>query len=153
MNFQEYLHKKKIDSESFKKAEPEQWRAWESVFNEVHPDSFTAQKLYLINPVRRLYPYSGEPEAVIQKEKPKKPMIRTKAAPVSEDMGNKPAKPVMKAKPKMPVKPKVPLKPKVSTAPTDELAKEVEEQKGQEEPKTSKPKIKPRPVIKRPKKD
>lgn len=54
--FENYLSVKKIDSESFKKAEPELWEKWKVLFEQIHPESFTAQKLFLINAVRRRYP-------------------------------------------------------------------------------------------------
>lgn len=56
VNFEEYLSGKKIDSLAFKAAEPERWKEWESEFEQLHPDSFTLQKLNLINPIRRKYP-------------------------------------------------------------------------------------------------
>lgn len=55
MTFEEYLQAKKIDSAAFKTAEPERWKEWEGLFNNVSEQSFTAQKLYLINPIRRKY--------------------------------------------------------------------------------------------------
>lgn len=55
MNFEAYLSSKKIDSDAFKKAEPLLWDSWRKEFEQVHPNSFTAQKLYLINPLRRKY--------------------------------------------------------------------------------------------------
>jgi hypothetical protein len=56
VNFEEYLSGKKIDSVAFKAAEADRWKEWESEFAQLHPDSFTLQKLYLINPIRRKYP-------------------------------------------------------------------------------------------------
>ena len=56
MNFEEYLISKKIDSSVFKNAEPARWDEWNTIFVELSPASFTAQKLYLINPIRRKYP-------------------------------------------------------------------------------------------------
>lgn len=56
MDFEQYLEKKKIDSTRFKTAEPERWQAWKQELEQMHPESFTAQKLYLINPIRRKYP-------------------------------------------------------------------------------------------------
>lgn len=56
MTFEEYLTGKKIDSLAFKKAEPTRWNEWENEFAQLHPDSFTLQKLNLINPIRRKYP-------------------------------------------------------------------------------------------------
>ncbi|HEU5289820.1 MAG TPA: hypothetical protein VFU05_04195 [Cyclobacteriaceae bacterium] len=56
MNFEEYLISKKIDASAFRNAEPARWAEWEAEFGQIHPSSFTSQKLYLINPIRRKYP-------------------------------------------------------------------------------------------------
>jgi hypothetical protein len=56
VSFEEYLVSKKIDASAFKNAEPARWSEWEMEFGQVHPNSFTQQKLYLINPIRRKYP-------------------------------------------------------------------------------------------------
>jgi hypothetical protein len=56
VNFEEYLIGKKIDSTAFKTNEPVRWNEWEFEFTQLHPDSFTLQKLNLINPIRRKYP-------------------------------------------------------------------------------------------------
>jgi hypothetical protein len=55
MTFEEYLISKKIDSEKFRQAEPTMWADWKATFEQIHPNSFTTQKLYLINPLRRKY--------------------------------------------------------------------------------------------------
>ena len=55
MDFEAYLISKKIDSAEFLKAEPGTWKNWKIEFDQMHPASFTAQKLYLINPIRRKY--------------------------------------------------------------------------------------------------
>jgi len=60
MSFEDYLKEKKIDSSSFKNNEPDRWREWNTIFVELSPASFTAQKLYLINPIRRKYPLKLE---------------------------------------------------------------------------------------------
>jgi hypothetical protein len=86
MNFEEYLQSKKIDSQQFKAAEPERWNEWQTLFEQMSPASFTAQKLYLINPTRRKYLLK-----VAEETSAKKP---TAAAPVA-------AKPVMRPKPKI----------------------------------------------------
>ncbi len=56
MTFEEYLTQKKIDTSAFRKGDERQWIALEHIFLQMHPKSFTAQKLYLINPLRRRYP-------------------------------------------------------------------------------------------------
>jgi hypothetical protein len=55
MTFEEYLVSKKIDQSLFKDAEPKLFQDWKTEFEQLHPNSFTAQKLYLINPIRRKY--------------------------------------------------------------------------------------------------
>lgn len=83
MTFEEYLVSKKIDSVAFCAAEPDRWKEWNSLFEVMNPVSFTSQKLYLINPVRRKYPL----KQLVQTSQEKKDTV----AP----------KPVMRPKPKM----------------------------------------------------
>jgi hypothetical protein len=61
MNLEEYLISKKIDPVVFKEKEPELWKTWNYEFETMHPNSFTIQKLNLINPIRRKYPLKSEP--------------------------------------------------------------------------------------------
>jgi hypothetical protein len=85
MSFEEYLAEKKIESPVFKEAEPARWKEWRDLFEQMSPASFTAQKLYLINPIRRKYPIKIQPprekEAtaeVTQPPKSSKPMFKPK---------------------------------------------------------------------------
>ncbi|MFP4091526.1 MAG: hypothetical protein ACLFT3_14555 [Cyclobacteriaceae bacterium] len=81
--FEEYLSKKKIDSVQFREAEPERWQAWKVTFEQMHPDNFTQQKLFLINETRRKYRLKEEENAVTD-AKPKtgiKPKIRLAPKP------------------------------------------------------------------------
>tara|TARA_R110002124_G_scaffold28958_11_gene101477 strand:- start:390 stop:572 length:183 start_codon:yes stop_codon:yes gene_type:complete len=55
MEFQEYLISKKIDPEIFKTADIHRYKEWQTMFFTMHPDSFTAQKKFLINDIRRRY--------------------------------------------------------------------------------------------------
>jgi hypothetical protein len=55
MEFESYLASKRIDSARFRHAEPQLWQSWKSEFEQLHPNSFTVQKLNLINPIRRKY--------------------------------------------------------------------------------------------------
>ena len=55
MEFDDFLIGKKIDPEKFKFSENDRYREWKHLFDQVHPDSFTQQKLFLINKVRRAY--------------------------------------------------------------------------------------------------
>lgn len=57
LEFKEYLHSKKIDADAFLKAESTQYDYLKNYFDQVSPNSFTAQKLFLINDLRRKYLY------------------------------------------------------------------------------------------------
>jgi hypothetical protein len=88
VNFEAFLISKKIDSTAFQSAERQVFDQWKTEFEQMHPSSFTVQKLNLINPIRRKYPLK----------------IVAEQAPVSatEVAAPKPvAKPVVRPKPKM----------------------------------------------------
>jgi hypothetical protein len=55
MEFEEYLKSKKIAPEVFKAQDADRYQEWEKLFVRMHPDSFTAQKKFLINDIRRRY--------------------------------------------------------------------------------------------------
>jgi hypothetical protein len=55
MNFEDYLRLKKIDPLRFAEAEPALFADWKRIFEQVSADSFTAQKKFLLNPIRRKY--------------------------------------------------------------------------------------------------
>ncbi|WP_299250433.1 hypothetical protein [uncultured Cytophaga sp.] len=55
MTFEEYCIKKKIDSAAFFAHEPGRWQNWKEEFEQMHPNSFTEQKKFLINETRRKY--------------------------------------------------------------------------------------------------
>ena len=55
MDFSTYLVSKKIDERAFEAGEPDLFNELKAYFAQVHPDSFTTQKLFLINPIRRRY--------------------------------------------------------------------------------------------------
>jgi hypothetical protein len=108
VNFETYLESKKIDSSAFRAADPELWKNWESEFSEMHPASFTAQKLYLINPVRRLYPlpFTEKPKAEPVTVKPPDAQSVVESSvetpPAPKPVSAKPAipRPMFKPKPK-----------------------------------------------------
>ena len=79
MKFQEYLRQKKIDPKKFHESAPAQFMEWKVIFDQVHPDSFTQQKLFLINQVRRMYKL--EEAEVVTKSAPK-PAMRPKIKPL-----------------------------------------------------------------------
>lgn len=55
MEFEEYLKQKKIDIDAFQKSDLNRFEEWNILFKTMHPDSFTAQKKFLINDIRRRY--------------------------------------------------------------------------------------------------
>lgn len=55
VTFDEYLATKLIDYERFKLTDVKHYEQLKEVFDVTHPDSFTAQKLFLINPIRRKF--------------------------------------------------------------------------------------------------
>ena len=55
MDFEEFLKNKKIDENLFKEKEQVRWQEWKTLFEQMHPNSFTAQKKFLINDIRRKY--------------------------------------------------------------------------------------------------
>jgi hypothetical protein len=104
VNFEAYLISKKIDSAVFQQAEPELWKNWNEEFEQMHPASFTGQKLYLINPIRRKYPLKHVPETIEQgKETPTVVPSVTQSDAPKPTSAPKPSvpKPVFKPKPKM----------------------------------------------------
>ncbi|MBO9699606.1 MAG: hypothetical protein J7604_05305 [Sporocytophaga sp.] len=55
MTWEEYCISKKIDSKVFKEKEPSKWQELKDIFEQVHPNSFTEQKKFLINDIRRRF--------------------------------------------------------------------------------------------------
>ncbi|WP_323134319.1 hypothetical protein [Tellurirhabdus rosea] len=55
MTFEQYLISKKIDAEAFNRQEADRFNAWKALFEQMHPESFTTEKKFLINEVRRRY--------------------------------------------------------------------------------------------------
>ncbi|MFN8340897.1 MAG: hypothetical protein U0V64_04440 [Cyclobacteriaceae bacterium] len=56
MTLETYLADKKIDADSFRLNDPERYNEWSVLIAKLHPASFTSQKLYLINKIRRQFP-------------------------------------------------------------------------------------------------
>lgn len=100
MDFEAYLISKKIDSAEFLKAEPGTWKNWKLEFDQMHPASFTAQKLYLINPIRRKY---------LLKQEPTKVVSTTLETPADQEAAKTPSNP-------KPVVPRPVFKPKPKTS-------------------------------------
>jgi hypothetical protein len=150
VNFEAYLSSKKIDSAAFKKAEPVLWDAWRKEFEQLHPNSFTAQKLYLINPIRRKYHQAIEalPEVLKSVETklpatPIKPVETFVEGTGTEQPQPKPvvARPMMK--PKLPIS--TPL-PAGETTPAETPATPPPVKPAAAKPVIPKPVIKPKPV-------
>ncbi len=55
MDFEVFLIQKKIDPVRFAQAEPAVFAEWANLFSQLHPDSFVAQKKFLLNNIRRKY--------------------------------------------------------------------------------------------------
>lgn len=91
MTFEDYLIGKKIDSRAFSEKENDLWDSWRLEFEQMHHKSFTAQKLYLINPIRRKYP--------LREEHPVKVAAGTNEETTAKKAAQ-PAKPSFKVKPK-----------------------------------------------------
>ncbi len=76
MTFEDYLKSKKVDATRFKKSEPALYEEWHSIFEQMHPESFTAQKLFLINPLRRRFLLKEE-----ESKTERKPQMKPKILP------------------------------------------------------------------------
>lgn len=55
MTFSEYLISKNIDEESFSLQDAHTYSAWKNMFEQVHAASFTEQKKFKINQIRRKF--------------------------------------------------------------------------------------------------
>lgn len=88
--FENYLTSKKIDSEAFRIHEPDLWKAWKEEFEQMHPNSFTVQKLNLLNPVRRKYHLPTAPE--------EKKAEQASPSPSPKPATPKPGRPVIRPK-------------------------------------------------------
>jgi hypothetical protein len=102
VNFETYLESKKIDSAAFRKAEKMLWESLNLEFDQMSPASFTAQKLYLINPIRRKYHLKVVPAPTELQTVAKGAVAATDSTKV-ENPTPKPsvARPMMRPKPKM----------------------------------------------------
>lgn len=104
MTFEEYCQSKKIDAKAFATGDPKKWMELKELFEQVHPNSFTQQKKFLINNIRRTYLLKESVSPL--KEEPKKispkPVIK-KINPVAKPNSGSPT-------PKIP-KPAIPKRP------------------------------------------
>ena len=112
MSFEEYLISKKIDLHAFEAAEAKLFTEWKFEFAQMHPNSFTLQKLNLINPIRRKYTLKAEPvipkvEKAAVEAKEARPVVILAEQPLQSSPEATEAKP-QPAKPARPVfKPKM----------------------------------------------
>lgn len=53
MDFHEYCRSKKIDYHNFKLTEPLLFKEYKELFEQISPKSFTQQKLFHINAIRK----------------------------------------------------------------------------------------------------
>jgi len=82
VDFIAYCQSKKIDPSQFQSSEPARFAEWEYIFNQSGATSFTQQKLFLINDMRRRYKY-GAPivESKNEMESDLKPAVAPTTAP------------------------------------------------------------------------
>ncbi len=60
ISFEDYLKQKKINASDWQATNPAQWQEFKELFEQLHPDSFTAQKKFLLNDLRKLYPEKAQ---------------------------------------------------------------------------------------------
>lgn len=136
MTFEDYWTSKKVDSDAYQATEPHQWEEFKSIFKQMHPKSFTMQKLNLINGLRRRFPLTEEP---LQKEslKPKvtRPVLKKKDNQTIPSKENQRTKPVMK--------------PKASTAKPKITKPVVKPKINPDQNKKDEPVVRPKPIIKK----
>ncbi len=89
MTFEEYLVNKKIHSADFQQSEGQRWDEFKRIFEQMHPDSFTAHKKFIINTLRRSYPMkdvSVKPIETLRKTESRSTTLTDEKAPlVSEE--------------------------------------------------------------------
>ena len=55
MTWEEYCIKKKINQALLKEQDPALWQKLKNQFEQMHPESFTTSKKFIINDLRRRY--------------------------------------------------------------------------------------------------
>ena len=122
MTFSEYCTSKKIDPSKFKSEDNKLWAELESIFNQMHPNSFTAQKKFLINGTRRRFKLDLATES--EKEAPKKtaPKIKIPGIKTATKPSIKPAIPQPKVSPSTDKPKTAALKPKIAGSATPKPA-------------------------------
>jgi hypothetical protein len=77
--FYDFLKSKKIDPQSFEKGDHLRFEEFRKLFEEIHPNSLIAQKLFLINSIRKKYPHIDSVGASDTSKK--KTMLKPKITP------------------------------------------------------------------------
>jgi len=93
VNFDDYLIAKRIDATAFRQSEPDIYQQWAAEFSQLHPNSFTMQKLNLMNPIRRKFHLKSEDQSVQSS--------KLSESSSQQPSTTKPGKPVMRPKPKI----------------------------------------------------
>ena len=154
--FNDYLKTKKIDPVAFEANEPETFKIYKSEFAQLHPKSFTLQKLFNINIIRRKYTLKNKGEGKAETAAPHQ--IASGLSGTKPVAGTKPSRPVMKPIVKKegnssekdqarPIRPKIPAKPIVGRSTKPVIKPKIVGQEAKEDPEASKVKMS-RPVIK-----
>lgn len=78
MEWEAYLEQKKIDAAAYRQQAPQQYEDFKQLFYQMHPNSFTAQKLFLINGIRRQYPLKAAEAEGTAVKKVAKPVFKPK---------------------------------------------------------------------------
>lgn len=60
MTFSDYLQSKNIDEDNFASKDPQTFSAWKELFDHINPASFTEQKRFKINQIRRKFLLNSE---------------------------------------------------------------------------------------------
>ncbi len=134
MNFEVFLHKKKIDSERFKAEKPDEWQKLCNLYRLMGEKSFDHQKKFLFNPLRIAFAYSAPIASSSPKEE--QPLVKDREiAPKDDTQVTTPPpsmkKPPIKAKPLLPLENEAENPPVLNTPP----------------PSMKKPPIKAKPIL------
>lgn len=78
MEWETYLTQKKIDAAAYSKGDPAQYEVFRELFYQMHPNSFTSQKLFLINDIRRSYPLIEKESAKTGAKAAARPVFKPK---------------------------------------------------------------------------
>ncbi|MDJ1502374.1 hypothetical protein [Xanthocytophaga agilis] len=88
ISFEEYLTGKKIDSAAFQNKETKRWEEYKTIFEQVHPESFTTQKKFVINDLRRQYHLKEltiQTDTATEKKSGTKPVIKPAVSKPAEN--------------------------------------------------------------------